>query len=436
MTAAKVMDIISRLQGCAGQAADSVSAYTQVKMEDAPKLFKISTIGMSRHLDSSSTTQNDLNHGPVSTTQLFLLNGSCTVILWQDYYGKGNLRKSYLSPVGRRFPIGNVLFVHRQKGWFLSVYVDDIKLSGKKHNIVIECADVLNEEVDLGEPTSFFDHVFLGCIQRQCEISRDVVDNYRAMFESRISAGRTRKTSTLREFSFALSERLKNVSLVNTGTHFGKRRKSRYNGETRCLLWASEIGIRTIIWDLWGENNYLGKLHGSIFLWWWTGHQSSTHKKSTSSQILYCVLERYTRTPQSNKAWKDRLTWFKSSPEYRILDRIDGEAMEFEWDIFPGFTTLQLVREVQESLLRLSVDTRRILQDGSSSSRCSTTSHGDQETTRKNASQMLNSCLYLRKDSEQGQGSFLGPGSEKKWFSISEDSSQGEWERDGWADDV
>ena len=32
MTAAKVMDIISRLLGCAGQAADAVSPYTQVKM--------------------------------------------------------------------------------------------------------------------------------------------------------------------------------------------------------------------------------------------------------------------------------------------------------------------------------------------------------------------------------------------------------------------
>ena len=41
MTAAKVMDIISRLPGCAGQAADAVSASTRVKMEDAPKLLKI-----------------------------------------------------------------------------------------------------------------------------------------------------------------------------------------------------------------------------------------------------------------------------------------------------------------------------------------------------------------------------------------------------------
>ena len=56
---------------------------------------------------------------------------------------------------------------------------------------------VLNREVDLGEPTSFLDHVYLGCTQRQCEISKDIVDNYRTMIESRISAGGTEKTTIL-----------------------------------------------------------------------------------------------------------------------------------------------------------------------------------------------------------------------------------------------
>ena len=41
MTAAKVMDIISRLPGCAGQAADAVSAFSQANLEDAPKLLII-----------------------------------------------------------------------------------------------------------------------------------------------------------------------------------------------------------------------------------------------------------------------------------------------------------------------------------------------------------------------------------------------------------
>ena len=35
--------------------------------------------------------------------------------------------------------------------------------------------------------------MYLGCTQRQCQISKGSVDNYRTMFESRISAGRTEK---------------------------------------------------------------------------------------------------------------------------------------------------------------------------------------------------------------------------------------------------
>ena len=70
--------------------------------------------------------------------------------------------------------------------------MDDIKLAGKKQNLD-PMWKVLNKEVDLGELISFLDHVFLGCTQRQCEISKDIVDNYRTMFESIISTGATEK---------------------------------------------------------------------------------------------------------------------------------------------------------------------------------------------------------------------------------------------------
>ena len=70
------------------------------------------------------------------------------------------------------------------------MYVDDIELAGKKQNID-PMWKLLNKEVDWGDPTSFLDHVYLDCTRRPCEISKDIVDNYRAMFESRISAGGT-----------------------------------------------------------------------------------------------------------------------------------------------------------------------------------------------------------------------------------------------------
>ena len=83
------------------------------------------------------------------------------VILWQDCYGKRNLRKSYCSTVGRRFPVGKA-YSYTVKKDYSCLCVDDIKLAGKKQNID-PMWKALNKEVDLGEPTSFLDHVYLGC---------------------------------------------------------------------------------------------------------------------------------------------------------------------------------------------------------------------------------------------------------------------------------
>ena len=47
--------------------------------------------------------------------------------------------------------------------------------------------------VDLDKPTSFLDHVYLGCTQRECKENEKVIDEHRAMFESRIYAGATEK---------------------------------------------------------------------------------------------------------------------------------------------------------------------------------------------------------------------------------------------------
>ena len=187
MTAAKIMDIISRLPGCDGQAADAVSAYTQVKMEDAHKLLKIPKsecpdiwIRLPRHKWPKSWSSME---DPVVPLDRNLYGHPLAGLLWERQFEKIRLKHGW-----EKIPNWECLFVHREKGLFLSVYVDDIKLAGKKHNLD-PMWKVLNKEVDLGEPTSFLDHVYFGCTQRKCEISKDIVDNYRTMFESRISSG-------------------------------------------------------------------------------------------------------------------------------------------------------------------------------------------------------------------------------------------------------
>ena len=65
-----------------------------------------------------------------------------------------------------------MLICEQRKGLFLSVCVDDIKLAGKKQNIS-PTWKISMKDLDLGEPTFCLDHVYLGCTQRECQISKD-----------------------------------------------------------------------------------------------------------------------------------------------------------------------------------------------------------------------------------------------------------------------
>ena len=131
--------------------------------------------------------------------------------------------------------------------------------------------------------------------------------------------------------------------------------------------------------------------------------------------------------PQSNYAWEDRLTWFESSSEYRALDRIDGQPMEFEWNMFPGFTTLQLCHKVQELLLRMSVTPEKFTGRIIFMSMFNDISWGSKENKKECESNAQVVSLYAKRFGA-GQWSFLRPGSEKKWYSVSFDSPQGEWD--------
>ena len=71
--------------------------------------------------------------------------------------------------MGTKFQIGNAYWSNEEKNYFLSLYVDVMKLAGQKQNID-PMWKVLLEEVDLGEPTSFLDHICWGCTQRECDV--------------------------------------------------------------------------------------------------------------------------------------------------------------------------------------------------------------------------------------------------------------------------
>ena len=103
--------------------------------------------------------------------------------------------------LGEGFQLGMSYSYTVGKGYSF-VYVDDIKIGWKETQTLIRCGKYINKEVDLGEPTSFPDHVYLGRTQRQCEISNDIVDNYRIMFWIKNFRGRNWKTTVLGKYSY------------------------------------------------------------------------------------------------------------------------------------------------------------------------------------------------------------------------------------------
>ena len=79
MSAAKIMDVIARLPGCHWQAADAVSAYTQVKLEDAPNCSEFPN----RNVQMFGCVFHDTNghnHEEKLKIPWYLLNETCTVI--------------------------------------------------------------------------------------------------------------------------------------------------------------------------------------------------------------------------------------------------------------------------------------------------------------------------------------------------------------------
>ena len=191
VTAEKAMDVVAPLPDCDGQAADAISAYTQVKMEDAQKLLKIEKsecpdvwIRLPKHKWPKLW---EYIWDPVVPLERNLTDTHSQHSSWKD-----SSKKALMELGCEKVPNFEWFFVYRKQKLFLSVHVDDIKMAGKKQNLV-PLWKKLMKDVDIEEPTSFLHHVYLGCTQRECKPNEKIFGQYNKIFESRISAGATVK---------------------------------------------------------------------------------------------------------------------------------------------------------------------------------------------------------------------------------------------------
>ena len=77
------------------------------------------------------------------------------------------------------------MYKHPQKGLFRSVYVDDLKMAGKKENIKPMWAEV-GKHIDLEPAVPFHRSLYLGAMQEDVVLPKGYIEekqeNYEAFF--------------------------------------------------------------------------------------------------------------------------------------------------------------------------------------------------------------------------------------------------------------
>ena len=105
-----------------------------------------------------------------------------------------------------------------------------------------------------------------------------------------------------------------------------------------------------------------------------------------------------------------------------------GGPMELEWNIIPGFTTLQLCYKVQEFLSKMSKRPEECTGRNIFMSMFNDISWGSKDNEQECELSVKLVSTYARRFSP-GRWSLLGSGSEKKWYSTHKSKPQGECDR-------
>ena len=95
-------------------------------------------------------------------------------------------------------------------------------------------------------------------------------------------------------------------------------------------------------------------------------------------------------------------------------------------EYFSGFNTLQRSEEVKSLMFEITRDTREFQRKDYIHVDVHSCGSRDNEKECESNANLVSLCA---KRFGAGQRSFIGPGSEKKWYSISEDGPQGEWDK-------
>ena len=154
LAAAKFLDAISRLPGCDGDDSDATGAYTQAVLMDAEGAVE-TWIRLPR--DQWPASWHGKYRNPVVPWRLNLYRHPLAGLYWEKHCRARTMKCGFKPVKGCE-----CFYCHAQKQVFLSVYVDDFKLAGRKESLP-EVWKMLGSMLDLEPAVPVRDNVYLGC---------------------------------------------------------------------------------------------------------------------------------------------------------------------------------------------------------------------------------------------------------------------------------
>ena len=92
-----------------------------------------------------------------------------------------------------------------------------------------------------------------------------------------------------------------------------------------------------------------------------SARQSDYVDESKSARPLRfrLMLGKMSEHSEANQKWKNPVEEFRQSNSYRELLGIDGEPIEFDWNIFQGLISLEILQKIQQDLKDQNIEPKK-----------------------------------------------------------------------------
>ena len=206
-----------------------------------------------------------------------------------------------------------------------------------------------------------------------------------------------------------------------------KYRKRSHNETDVWHIW--KVDCRTIRWDIWSVSIKLWRFFMETMIFLVNDEEvlSLSHAKIHVFSDSVLCLEKVNQNQTSNTVWEEKLSWFKDIHHNTEFGTIDGEPMEFDCNIFPGFTALQPINKVQEFMTKMG-DPAQFQGRSIFMSIFNDIIRGSEDNERECIANATFVTSFAKRF-PAGRWTFLGLGSEKNWYSTYIDRPRGEWDR-------